>query len=133
MKAMILAAGRGERLRPLTDTIPKPLVQAGKYSLIEWHIKHLAESGISDIVINTSHLAGQIHDALGSGQGFDVNISYSDEPEGALETGEALLDLLRADERVTSLLDDAALVALFDPGAYLVHVDESFRRIGLLT
>ncbi len=91
---MILAAGRGERLRPLTDTTPKPLVQVGGHSLIEWHLKHLAESGIKDIVINISHLASQIRDALGNGQKFNVNIVYSEEPAVALETGGGIFQAL---------------------------------------
>ncbi len=85
MKAMILAAGRGERMRPLTDTCPKPLLVAGGKALIVWHIERLAAAGIVDLVINHAHLGRMIEDALGDGARFGVRIRYS--PEGsALET-----------------------------------------------
>ena len=86
MKAMILAAGRGERMRPLTDHTPKPLLQAGGKPLIVHHIERLAAAGLRDIVINHAHLGEQIEAALGDGGAFGVRIRYS--PEGrALETG----------------------------------------------
>jgi MurNAc alpha-1-phosphate uridylyltransferase len=86
MQAMILAAGRGERMRPLTDHIPKPLLQAGGKPLIVHHLERLASAGIRDIVINHAHLGGQIEAALGDGSRWGVRIRYS--PEGkALETG----------------------------------------------
>ena len=82
---MILAAGRGERMRPLTDTTPKPLLEIdGKY-LILWNILRLRQAGIVDLVVNVSHLAEQIEHALGDGARFDVRITYSRERE-ALET-----------------------------------------------
>ena len=85
MKAMILAAGRGERMRPLTDTCPKPLLAAGGKPLIVWHIERLAAAGIDGLVINHAHLGQTIEDALGDGARFGVPIAYS--PEGkALET-----------------------------------------------
>ncbi|MGI9309037.1 MAG: N-acetylmuramate alpha-1-phosphate uridylyltransferase MurU [Gammaproteobacteria bacterium] len=87
MKAMILAAGRGERMRPLTDKTPKPLLQVGERSLIDYHLSALAVAGIQDIVINTAWLGAQIRDSLGDGSRFDVNIQYSDEGDTALETG----------------------------------------------
>ena len=86
MKAMILAAGRGERMRPLTDTTPKPLLMAGGKSLIAWHLERLAASGFRDVVINHAHLGSQIEAALGNGSAFGLNIRYSPEPPGALET-----------------------------------------------
>lgn len=86
MKAMILAAGRGERMRPLTDTTPKPLLSVGGKPLIVWHIERLAAAGIKDIVINHAHLGGMIEAALGKGQVWGVRIRYSPEPPGALET-----------------------------------------------
>ena len=86
MKAMILAAGRGERMRPLTDTTPKPLLMAGGKPLIVWHLERLAGSGFRDVVINHAHLGAQIEAALGDGRAFDLNIAYSPEPPGALET-----------------------------------------------
>lgn len=85
MKAMILAAGRGERMRPLTDHCPKPLLEAGGKPLIVWHIERLAAAGCRDLVINHAHLGAMIEAALGDGSRFGVRIRYS--PEGsALET-----------------------------------------------
>lgn len=86
MKAMILAAGRGERMRPLTDHTPKPLLQAGGKPLIAWHLERLARAGLRNIVINHAHLGEQIPAALGEGSAWGLNISYSPEPPGALET-----------------------------------------------
>jgi MurNAc alpha-1-phosphate uridylyltransferase len=86
MKAMILAAGRGERMRPLTDHTPKPLLQVGGKPLIEWHIENLARAGISDLVINHAHLGQQIEETLGDGSRFGVHIRYSAEHPAALET-----------------------------------------------
>ncbi|MFZ2852572.1 MAG: nucleotidyltransferase family protein [Rhodocyclaceae bacterium] len=86
MKAMILAAGRGERMRPLTDTIPKPLLRAGGKPLIVWHLERLAAAGFREVVINHAHLGAQIEAALGDGSGFGLSIAYSPEPPGALET-----------------------------------------------
>lgn len=85
MKAMILAAGRGERMRPLTDTCPKPLLAVGGKPLIVWHIERLAAAGIADLVINHAHLGQMIEDALGDGSAFGVRIAYSAEGK-ALET-----------------------------------------------
>ena len=86
MKAMILAAGRGERMRPLTDRTPKPLLVAGGKPLIVWHLERLAAAGFRDIVINHAHLGEQIEQALGDGAKWGVHIAYSPEPPGALET-----------------------------------------------
>ena len=85
MKAMIFAAGRGERMRPLTDDTPKPLLTVRGRPLILWHILNLARVGITDIVINHAHLGHMIEDALGDGTRYGVNIQYSPE-ETALET-----------------------------------------------
>ncbi|OZA23973.1 MAG: mannose-1-phosphate guanylyltransferase [Hydrogenophilales bacterium 17-61-9] len=82
---MILAAGRGERMRPLTDRTPKPLLRAGDKPLIVWHIERLAAAGFTHIVINLAHLGAQIEDALGNGAAFGVSIDYSREGI-ALET-----------------------------------------------
>jgi len=87
MKAMILAAGRGERMRPLTDTLPKPLLEVCGKPLIVWHIEKLLACGFKDIVINIAHLGYKIPKFLGDGSKYGVNISYSDEQEtGALES-----------------------------------------------
>jgi MurNAc alpha-1-phosphate uridylyltransferase len=85
MMAMLLAAGRGERMRPLTDLTPKPLLQVGGKPLIVWHIERLVGAGITDIVINHAHLGKQIEQALGDGSRFGATIRYSDEGT-ALET-----------------------------------------------
>jgi len=85
MKAMILAAGRGERMRPLTDRCPKPLLPAGGRPLIEWHLMRLAAAGIHDVVINHAWLGELIEAALGDGHRHGLRITYSPEGE-ALET-----------------------------------------------
>jgi MurNAc alpha-1-phosphate uridylyltransferase len=84
---MILAAGRGERLRPLTDHTPKPLLPVRGKPLIEWHLEALARGGVREVVINLSWLGAQIRDALGNGERWGVSIHYSDEGPVALETG----------------------------------------------
>ena len=94
MKAMILAAGRGERLRPLTDSTPKPLLKVGDKSLIEYHLYKLAESGIKDVVINIAWLGDQIQQALGKGEKYNLNIQYSDEGNQALETAGGIIKAL---------------------------------------
>ncbi|QYJ94654.1 N-acetylmuramate alpha-1-phosphate uridylyltransferase MurU [Shewanella spartinae] len=86
MKAMILAAGRGERLRPLTDTLPKPLAEVAGKPLIVYHIERLAALGITEIVINHAWLGHKLEASLGDGSAWGVSISYSPETE-ALETG----------------------------------------------
>jgi MurNAc alpha-1-phosphate uridylyltransferase len=90
---MILAAGRGERMRPLTDHTPKPLLLAGGKPLIVWHIEKLAQAGFSEIVINHAHLGEQIETALGDGSQFGVTIRYSPERE-ALETAGGIANAL---------------------------------------
>lgn len=94
MKAMILAAGRGERLRPLTDFTPKPLLDAGGRPLIVHHLEALRAAGIREVVINLAHLGEKICAALGDGSAFGLTIAYSREPEGALETGGGILQAL---------------------------------------
>jgi N-acetyl-alpha-D-muramate 1-phosphate uridylyltransferase len=86
MKAMILAAGRGERMRPLTDHTPKPLLLAGGKPLIVWHLERLAAAGFREIVINHAHLGSLIEKTLGDGSRWGQHIQYSPEPPGALET-----------------------------------------------
>lgn len=87
MKAMILAAGRGERLRPLTDHKPKPLLLAGGKPLIVHLLEALAIADIRDVIVNLAHLGKQVQTALGNGDRFGVRIQYSEEIGGALETG----------------------------------------------
>jgi MurNAc alpha-1-phosphate uridylyltransferase len=83
---MILAAGRGERMRPLTDLTPKPLLPVAGKPLIVWHLERLARAGWRDIVINHAYLGEQIEALLGDGDAWGVAIRYSPEPPGALET-----------------------------------------------
>jgi MurNAc alpha-1-phosphate uridylyltransferase len=87
MKALIFAAGLGERMRPLTDTTPKPLLVAGGKPLIVWHLERLAAAGIRDVVINLSWLAERFPDTLGDGSAFGLRIAYSHEGPVPLETG----------------------------------------------
>ncbi len=95
MKAMILAAGRGERMRPLTDTLPKPLLEVHDKPLIVWHIEKLAQSGFKEIIINIAHLGYKIPETLGDGSAWGVNILYSDEQEsGALESAGGIIKAL---------------------------------------
>jgi MurNAc alpha-1-phosphate uridylyltransferase len=94
MKAMILAAGRGERMRPLTDTCPKPLLCVAGKPLIVWHLERLARAGFRDVVINHAHLGEQISALLGDGDAWGLAIAYSAEPEGALETAGGIVQAL---------------------------------------
>ncbi len=87
MRAMILAAGRGERLRPLTDKTPKPLLPVGGRPLIDYHLENLANAGFREIIINLAHQGGKIRETLGSGSDWGLNITYSPEPPNALDTG----------------------------------------------
>lgn len=93
MHAMILAAGRGERMRPLTDHTPKPLLKVGGKSLIVWHLEKLAAAGFKHIVINHAHLGAQIEQALGNGSTWGVSIDYSPE-KTALETAGGIANAL---------------------------------------
>lgn len=87
MKAMILAAGRGERMRPLTDKIPKPLIEVQGKALILWHIEKLIKNGFKEVVINIAHLGYKIPEYLGDGSKYGIKILYSDEQkDGALES-----------------------------------------------
>jgi MurNAc alpha-1-phosphate uridylyltransferase len=94
VKALILAAGRGERMRPLTDSTPKPLLEVGGCSLIEHTMAALKQAGIVDLVINLAHLGEQIRQRLGDGSAHEVHITYSQEPDGALDTGGGIVRAL---------------------------------------
>jgi len=91
---MILAAGRGERMRPLTDRMPKPLLPVAGKPLIIWHLERLARAGFREIVINHAHLGDQIEDRLGDGDAWGLAIQYSAEPAGALETAGGIANAL---------------------------------------
>jgi N-acetyl-alpha-D-muramate 1-phosphate uridylyltransferase len=94
MKALVLAAGRGERMRPLTDKVPKPLLPVGGKALIVYHLEALARAGVRDIVVNLSWLGASLKSALGDGSRYGVNINYSDEGAVALETGGGIFNAL---------------------------------------
>lgn len=94
MRAMILAAGRGERMRPLTDHTPKPLLKVGGKPLIVWHIERLAAAGLHEIVINHAWLGEQLESALGDGREWGVSIRWSPEPSGGLETAGGIAQAL---------------------------------------
>ena len=93
-KAILLAAGRGERMRPLTDHIPKPLVKVSGKALIEHHLSSLVDAGVEEVVINYAHLGEQIIAALGDGSRYGLSIHYSSEASGALETAGGILQAL---------------------------------------
>ncbi len=112
MKAMLLAAGRGERMRPLTDTCPKPLLKVRGRPLIVWHILNLVKAGINEIVINHAHLGQMIVDTLGDGSQFGARIAYSAE-ENALETAGGIAQAL-------PLLGDAPFIVV-SADIYIPH------------
>lgn len=131
MKAMILAAGRGERMRPLTDHTPKPLLKVGGKPLIAWHLERLAAAGFEEVVINHAHLGAQIEAALGDGSQLGMRIRYSPE-KVALETaggianampllGDAPFLVVNGD--VFTDIDFAALKLTSPDVAHLVMVD----------
>jgi len=120
MKVMLLAAGRGERMRPLTDRCPKPLIPVRGVPLIAWHLRKLARAGFVEVVINLSWLGSMIRDSLGTGESYGVRIRYSDEGDPPLETGGGI-------ERALPLLG---------PGPFLlvngdVFTDVDFARLQL--
>lgn len=104
MRAMILAAGRGERMRPLTDTCPKPLLPVGGVSLIGWHLRRLAAAGLTDVVVNHAWLGERLEAALGDGRDWGVRIRWSPERE-ALETAGGIA-------RALPLLGDAPFLVI---------------------
>ena len=116
MNAMILAAGRGERLRPYTDSCPKPLLKVKGRALIEYHLEALADAGIQSVVINLSWLAAMIEHRLGDGSKFGLQINYSHEKQ-ALETAGGIIQAL-------PLLDDRFIVVNGD-----VFTDYDFKRL----
>lgn len=117
MKAMILAAGFGKRMRPLTDDTPKPLLKAGGRTLIEYHIEALAQAGFTELVINTAWLGEQIEAHLGSGERFGVRIEYSREGE-PLETAGGIV-------RALPLLGEGPFVVVNGD----IWTDFDFRRL----
>ena len=112
-----MAAGRGERMRPLTDKLPKPLLKVGGVSLIERLIQALVSAGLGDILVNHAHLGQQILETLGDGRRYGANIVYSHESEGGLETGGGIF-------RALDLLSDPFLVVNGD-----ILTDYPFDRL----
>lgn len=130
MRAMILAAGRGERMRPLTDDLPKPLLVAGGKPLIAWHIEALVRAGIHGIVINHAHLGHRLEAALGDGARFGAHIAWS--PEGmALETAGGIANALPllGDEPFVVINGDIACDFDF---ARLLRAADALRETGAL-
>ncbi|GJG99434.1 NTP transferase domain-containing protein [Paraburkholderia terrae] len=120
-KAMIFAAGRGDRMRPLTDTCPKPLLKVGGKSLIEWQIERLASAGFTTIVVNHAWLGAQIEDVLGDGSRFGVELRYSAEHE-ALETAGGIAKAL-------PLLEDSGRPEVFVAVAGDVYADFDYSTL----
>ncbi len=139
MKAIILAAGRGERMRPLTDHMPKPLLMAGGKPLIVWHLERLAACGFKDVIINHAHLGEQIEAALGDGHRFGLAIRYSAEPPGALETAGGIAHALPLFGNAPFLVvngdvwcdwDFRRAYTLTDRKSHLVFVDKAPQHAG---
>jgi MurNAc alpha-1-phosphate uridylyltransferase len=135
MKAMILAAGRGERMRPLTDTTPKPLLKVAGKCLIEYHIERLAAAGYDRLVINTSWLAEQLQDFLGDGSRYGVGIDWSVEDWPALETAGGIIKALPMLGDVFAIVNadiwtDYPYTRLIEPHglAHLVLVDNPVQH-----
>ena len=114
---MILAAGRGERMRPLTDAMPKPLLPVGGKPLIVWHIERLAAAGFGELVINHAHLGGMIEAALGDGRRWGMQIAYSAEPPGALETAGGIKQALPLLGEQPFLVINGDIFCDWDPAA----------------
>lgn len=115
MKAIVLAAGRGERMRPLTDTTPKPLLPISGKPLIVYHLEALARAGVREVVVNLSWLGSRIREALGDGHEYGLQIAYSDEGPVALETGGGIFNAL----------------PLLGPGPFLVVNGDTWSDIDL--
>ncbi|MDZ7734938.1 MAG: nucleotidyltransferase family protein [Gammaproteobacteria bacterium] len=131
MQALILAAGRGERMRPLTDTTPKPLLRAGGKSLLEYHVEHLAAAGITDLVINHARFGDQIEAAMGDGSCFGVSIHYSPEGDNPLETGGGIRHALALIDSDPFLVVNADVYSDF-PFAPLAMPAESLAHLVLV-
>lgn len=132
MKALILAAGRGTRMRPLTDVTPKPLLKVGGKALIEYHIEALAAAGIKEIIINLSYRGSQIESFLGDGSRYGVRLVYSHEGSPPLETGGGIFNVLQqlgeapfvvVNGDIWTNYDFRNLPAHFHGHAHLVMVD----------
>lgn len=120
MRALILAAGRGERMRPLTDATPKPLLRAGGKRLIEWQLESLAAAGVRDVVVNTAHLPDQFEAALGKGR-LGITLQYSREGEVADDALESLGGIVQA----LPMLGDAPFIVTSGD----IVTDFAYRRL----
>lgn len=132
MKALVFAAGLGERMRPLTDTTPKPLLEAGGKPLIAWHLEQLARIGVGDVVVNTSWLAPRFPDVLGDGSRWGLRLHYLYEGATPLETGGGMYNALSllgggpfiaVNGDIWTDFDFARLPPELDGDAHLVLVD----------
>lgn len=124
MKAMILAAGRGERMRPLTDTLPKPLIPVGDECLIERHLHALARAGVSEVIINVCYFAREIMQKLGTGAAYGVSITYSYEDQKPLGTGAGIYQALPLLGEAPFILVSADIWTTFDYAKLkLIHQD----------
>jgi len=137
MRAMILAAGRGERMRPLTDTLPKPMLTVQGIPLIEHHVKNLAKAGITDIIINHAWLGEKIEDHLGCGEQFGVVIQYSREAAQALETAGGIIKALpllmkEGDATAPFLVVNGDVFTSFDFAQITTLNDEALAKIWLV-
>lgn len=128
---MLLAAGRGERLRPMTDSLPKPLVEVAGRPLIAYHLEALARAGVSDVVVNLSWLGGRIRAALGGGERYGLRIAYSEEGPEPLETGGGILRALPLLGARPFLVVNADIWTDADFSRYLVLEDDADARIVL--
>jgi N-acetyl-alpha-D-muramate 1-phosphate uridylyltransferase len=127
MKALIFAAGLGERMRPLTDTTPKPLLRVGGKPLIVWHLEKLAALGVRDVVVNTSWLAEQFPQTLGDGGDFGLRLHFSYEGPTPLETGGGMhhaLPLLAEGDNLDAQLDTPFIAVNGD-----IWTDYDFNRL----
>ena len=129
MEAMLLAAGRGQRLRPLTDKTPKPLIQVGKYALVEHHLLELAKSGVDHVVINVSYLSESIVKYIGNGSRFGLDVSYSKEPDGPIGTAAGIhkaLNVFNTDQDIRVINGDIYTDFNFEkfskPGSSSIHL-----------
>jgi MurNAc alpha-1-phosphate uridylyltransferase len=151
VKALVFAAGRGERMRPLTDATPKPLLLAGGKPLIAWHLERLAAIGVRDVVVNTSWLAARFPETLGDGAQWGLRIRYSHEGDEPLETGGGMLNalpLLGEDEPFLLVNGDVwtdydfaklprepaglAHLVMVDPPAHATHGDFALDDHGIV-
>ena len=129
MEAMLLAAGRGQRLRPLTDTIPKPLIQVGDKVLIERHLLELVKHGFTHVVINVSYLSEMVIDFIGDGSRFGIEVDFSLEPEGPIGTAAGIhdaLNLFKTDQDIKVINGDVYTDFNFEliskPDDSLIHL-----------